>query len=531
MRLKITYVIPAGLMLLSLWFSLIFYWQTSHQAAEIIREQSLDKVKLDITRLQNILYNLLTEEFTDMETAKLNLSVTAMDNDIKKLLLVDEYNEVIISNRYNWRNKKASQVSNYSLAEASKIKNKNSSMLNFSDEKKSLLEGYYPVVLHLENVRGQPIKRRGVLYVEFSLENKLKRANYIALNQSLTIAAVLFAISILSAIILHLFISNRLSLLTSVARKISSGNLEEKSSLSGNDELSELSAAFDDMTDRLKSDIQRRKMAEERLRDVNENLEEIVRQRTSELEEKKHELLESQALAHHANKMVALGEMAGGMAHEINSPLQAITLSTYKLRGEKLSEKLEQRKTIAEDIDSSVYRISNIIESLRKMSRGSTADPFDTVTLKEIVDNVIGITRERYFIKGIQFTTTYHDNCEIVKAECQQTLIGQVVMNLLNNAYDAVKEEDEKWINLDIKTEGDNACFIVSDSGHGIVDEMKEKIFEPMFTTKGIDEGTGLGLSISMQIASKHNGSLKLDSSSKQTRFILTIPLRQEQKK
>lgn len=523
MRLKIVLIIPLVLVLLSTTFSLMFYFVTSEQAAIIIRDQDLLKVKLDVTRLQNILYSLLTEESKAIETARLNISVTAMDNNIKRLLVATEGNKVLIANRYNWEKLQANSVSGYDNKTAKETRLTNKQKLYFADEEKTLIKGYYPIVIKLEDKDGFPVKRRGILYIEYSLKNKLLKAKRVSLNQSITIALTLFALSFVIGWLLHLLVSRRLSKLITVAKGVADGNLGLKSNIKGNDELGELSSVFDQM-------IERRRVAEERIRDINENLEEIVRQRTTELEEKKHELLETQAHAHHANKLTALGEMAGGMAHEINSPLQAITLSTYKLNSEKLSETLEQRKNIAADIDSSVYRISNIIESLRKMSRGSTNDPFDNVTLKEIIDNVMGITRERYFIRGIQLKTTYHNNCEKEEVNCQQTLIGQVIINLLNNAYDAVKDLDEKWINLDIKTENGEAIFIVTDSGEGISPDVKEKIFEPMFTTKNIDEGTGLGLSISMEIARKHHGSLQLDSSFGQTRFILTIPLKYEEK-
>jgi len=517
MRLRIVLIIPLVLVLLSTGFSLMFYFVTNGQAANIIRNQDLLKVKLDITRLQNILYSLLTEDATDLETARLNLSVTAMDNNIKKLLVTAENDVVLIANRYNWENLSANSISGYKNIEAKKIKLSNHQELIFADEEETLLIGYYPVVIKLENVEGFPIKQRGVLYIEYSMENKLLKAKRVALNQSATIGMVLFGVSFVIGLMLHMLVSRRLSKLTLVAKEISKGNLELKSNLRGNDELGALSSAFDEMIDR-------RKIAEKELRHVNENLEEIVEQRSDELEEKKQELLETQAHAHHASKMSALGEMAGGMAHEINSPLQAITLLTYKLKKANLSTSAEQRSEIANRIDETVYRISNIIESLRKMSRGSSSDPFEVAALKDIVDNVIGITKERYFIKGIILKIIYHDNSETVEAECQQTLIGQIIINLLNNAYDAVKELEEKWIKLEIFSDDEKVDFVVTDSGKGISEELREKIFDPMFTTKSIDEGTGLGLSLSLEIARKHNGSLTVDASSINTRFILSIP-------
>jgi len=517
MKFKIALILPLGLFFLSLSFSLLFYWQTLRQASEIIHEQELTKVKLDITRLQNILYNLLTEDHTDIESARLNLSVTAMDNNIKTLLLASETNKIVIANRYNWEGGFASEFSNYQAYIAESIRKSNAPNVFYADESETLLSGYYPVVLKLESVKGLPIKKRGVLYVEYSLVSKLNRAESIAVNQSVFIAAALFGVSVLLALLLHFIISKRLLHLRSVANEVSSGNLKVKSSLGGHDELAELSSAFDEM-------IEKRRDAERELHHVNENLEDIVESRTAELEEKKEELLATQAHAHHANKMAALGEMAGGMAHEINSPLQAILLSTFRLKKDKLSENTENRLEIANNIESRVYDISNIIESLRRMSRGTSSDPYDNVELKDIIDNVVGISKERYVIKGILFETRFHKDCESEHIYCQQTLISQVIVNLVNNAYDAVKNLDDKWITIDVYTDKENVEISVTDSGQGISEIQRVKIFEPMYTTKTIEEGTGLGLSISVDIARQHKGTLKLDTASANTRFVLTIP-------
>lgn len=524
MKFRISFIIPLVLLLLSISFSGVFYWQTNGQASKIVRDQDLLKLKLDITRLQNILYNSLTEEYTDLDRARLNLSVTAMDTNIQTLLLATESEKVLIANRYNWQGMSAADISGYENRVAAIVKQTSSPRVFYADDDRTLLKGYYPVVLHLEDHSNLPIKRRGILYVEYSMASKLRKAQRIAFNQSVTIAAILFGISLVLALLLDFIISKRLSRLTSVAKMISSGNLNAKTNITGRDELGVLSSVFDEMIERLKHDIDRRKRAEKALLHVNENLEDIIDERTAELEEKKKEIMIVQAHAHHASKMSALGEMAGGMAHEINSPLQAITLLTYRLKKDELSKSSEQRNDISNQIDEMVYRISSIIESLRKMSRGSSSGPFETVALKDIIDNVIGITKERYFIKGINLEIIYHDQAESVKTECQQTLIGQVVINLLNNAYDVVKNLDEKWIKLEVFAFDSHIEFVVTDSGKGVDKDLKDKIFEPMFTTKNIDEGTGLGLSISLEIARKHNGSLTLDTASENTRFVLSIP-------
>jgi len=257
-------------------------------------------------------------------------------------------------------------------------------------------------------------------------------------------------------------------------------------------------------------------------------LEERVEQRTEELLQKEMELRDSHARAHHANKLASLGEMASGMAHEINSPLQSILLITNRLKKSATKESGMSLDDDLERIDKSTSQIANIIESLRKMSRDSSDDPFVDIPIQEIFDDVLGITAERYRLQDITFSVNYVDNCEGTTVCCQRLQIGQVIMNLLNNAYDAIQTLNHKWIKLDATISGENIVISVTDSGKGInVDE--NKIFEPMYTTKEIGQGTGLGLSISSEIIRNHNGTLLLDKKSEHTRFVVQLPRKRKE--
>lgn len=524
MKNRITFIIPLALVLLSISSSAFIFWQTNRKESDAIRTTALAQMKLDITRLQNVLYNLVTKDKLDLQSARLNLSVTAMNNDIRSIVLTDEYTKVLVANRYSWEGYYAHKVSDFNRPAAREVQKSKSSIIKFSGKNNELLKGYYPVVIDFESKQSLPVKKIGVLYVKYSLGTKLKQAQRRAINQSLTIAGILILATLFVAYFMHMLISRRLNHLTYVAKHLSSGNLDITAGLKGNDELSELGMAFDEMVARLKRDIGRRKRAEGDLWNLNETLEHRIEQRTQELDVKKQELLDTQAIAHHTNKLAALGEMASGIAHEINSPLQAISLITYKLKRMDASAEENSLKDAAEKIDNIVKTVSNIIESLRRVSRSSSNEPYYSVQIKDIVNNVSGITRERYLIKEIDLKISYHENCENEMISCQQTQIAQVLINLLNNAYDAVLEVKDRWITLEVFDAGDVVKFVITDSGEGISKEEAEKIFEPMYTSKPIGEGTGLGLSISMDIVHQHNGSLILDQDSKHTRFILTIP-------
>ena len=250
-------------------------------------------------------------------------------------------------------------------------------------------------------------------------------------------------------------------------------------------------------------------------------LEQRVKERTQELKAKEKELIDSHTRAHYANKMASLGEMASGMAHEINSPLQSIALTAFRLKrnvdNTEVSESMEK-------VDNAVTQITQIIESLSNVSRDSADDDFVTEPIKNIILDVAGITTERYKTKSIEFDICYHGDSEKSSLSCQRLQISQILINLLNNAFYAASESNDKWIRLDIYDTGETIVISVTDSGAGVPVEIRDRIFEPLYTSKDIGEGTGLGLSISSDIAKKHGGTLELDTQSPDTRFVLCLP-------
>lgn len=119
---------------------------------------------------------------------------------------------------------------------------------------------------------------------------------------------------------------------------------------------------------------------------------------------------------------------------------------------------------------------------------------------------------------------------EGLEVECRPTQISQVILNLLNNAHDAIGSLEEKWVMVSV-TEIENDIEIrVTDSGSGIPEHVRMKIMEPFFTTKPVGKGTGLGLSVSLGILKAHRGSLVVDTESKNTCFVLRFPRLQPMK-
>lgn len=233
-------------------------------------------------------------------------------------------------------------------------------------------------------------------------------------------------------------------------------------------------------------------------------------------------------------KMSALGQMAGGMAHEINTPLSVITMEVEELE-ERLTGLAASNETLRSlaNIRETSERIAGIINSLRLFARdGSSLPPYPT-GVNVLVSETLAFCNERFRVNGVELTVTESREMQDWIVECRRIEISQVLLNLLNNAFDAADTQPsgKRWVHVDVKDLGRDIEFSVTDSGPGVPTYLRDKIMEPFFTTKEIGKGTGLGLSLSKGILRSHNGRLYLDESSKSTRFAFVLPKMQPEMK
>ncbi|MBK7891876.1 MAG: PAS domain S-box protein [Bdellovibrionales bacterium] len=230
-----------------------------------------------------------------------------------------------------------------------------------------------------------------------------------------------------------------------------------------------------------------------------------------------------------SSRMASLGEMASAIAHEINNPLAIISgqidlLRSYVAKGAVPNEKL---MTAMERIDKMALRVAVIIRGLRTFSRDGSEDPIETVSLGALIDDTVALCQARFLNHRVNLVVNIDKDSRATDFECRPTQISQVLVNLLNNAFDAAKDRPERWVKLDAETFGDFVQICVTDSGAGIPPEIQDKVMQPFFTTKSIGEGTGLGLSISLGIVSSHDGKLSIDKTCPNTRFVILLPRRQ----
>ena len=239
------------------------------------------------------------------------------------------------------------------------------------------------------------------------------------------------------------------------------------------------------------------------------------------IEEQRSRLLSSAKLA-------VIGEMAANIAHEINNPLAVIVGYANALINQVSSPDFARRDRAIESatkIEQTAFRISKIIYSLQRLSRSNADEAPETVSLGSIFDDALEMCSNRREALGINLRV--QPTTKALEINCRPIQIAQVMLNLLNNAIDAVKDLPEKWIEIEVEERWSSICITVRDSGLVPSAEIRTRMFDPFFTTKSVSSGSGLGLSVSRSIVASHNGILELDLSSPRTTFRMSLPKRQ----
>ncbi len=223
------------------------------------------------------------------------------------------------------------------------------------------------------------------------------------------------------------------------------------------------------------------------------------------------------------SKLAALGEMAGGIAHEINTPLTVIQGRAHQIRllVEEGAPDPGLLVDFAGKIEATARRIGRIVHGLRAFARQADHDPIEAASAATIVADTLDLCRERFRSHGVALRQAVAD--ESLRLLCRPTQLSQVLLNLLSNAFDAVEGAAEKWVALEVRADGDRVELAVEDSGPGVPAALREQLFQPFFTTKPVGRGTGLGLSIALGIVQDQGGTLVLDERSAHTRFVVSL--------
>ena len=225
------------------------------------------------------------------------------------------------------------------------------------------------------------------------------------------------------------------------------------------------------------------------------------------------------------DRLVSLGKLASGIAHELRNPLAGIKTTAQAL-GEELSEE-DSRREYLHRITKEIDRLNDLLRTFFSFAKPQNLN-LAQCHIKEIINEIIPFLIKEIADKGIRFLETYHP--ELPKIKVDKTQMHQVFLNLFLNAIQAMPHGGELKIEVSpviaTSLEGEKQKLIkvvISDTGKGIPPSIVQKIFDPFFTTK--PRGIGLGLSITYQIIKKHGGTIKVESQwEKGTSFIINLP-------
>jgi histidine kinase len=244
--------------------------------------------------------------------------------------------------------------------------------------------------------------------------------------------------------------------------------------------------------------------------------------------------LEAEQQLIQASKMATLGEMATGVAHELNQPLSVIkTASSFLVKKIETQQPVEESilGTMLEKIDSNVDRATKIINHMRQFARKSDLE-MEKIDVHAVLENAFEIFSQQLKVRGIEIKRNFARDLPKISADPDR--LEQVFINLLLNARDAIEERwaghppesgMEKSIRLTTHHDGHQVTIEVCDTGVGIPTHILDKIFEPFFTTKEVGKGTGLGLSISYGIIKDCGGQITAGPDREQgTCFRITFP-------
>ncbi len=255
------------------------------------------------------------------------------------------------------------------------------------------------------------------------------------------------------------------------------------------------------------------------------SLEQQVADRTAALMVAERDLVQ-------ADRLSALGEMAAGIAHEINNPLAVIVgkcqVAAMRFKKDQAGVSNEIYAKDLSKISEMAAKIAKIVRGLKTFSRDGSADPFESASIKSILEEALALANDKIKEKEVRLIV---DTIMDEKIDCRATQIGQIFFNLIGSAVDAIEKLENKWIRVSAEKKGSDSVLIsITDSGGGIPPEIREKIMQPFFTTKPVGKGTGLGLSISTGIVKEHGGKFWIDEECANTRFLIELPIKQKAK-
>lgn len=225
----------------------------------------------------------------------------------------------------------------------------------------------------------------------------------------------------------------------------------------------------------------------------------------------------------HTSKVNGLSEIGAQLSHEINNPITiisgAVRLVKKSIQGLQLDPDPSGH---LDKIQNSVDRITRIVKLMRSVGRDASADPFEKVLLADVFEDVRILTYARLNALAVEFKISIHPYS--LDADMRRVQMTQILQVLVENSLEAIKGQKEKWIQIEALEDDGDLIISVTDAGLGIPADVRTKLFTPFFSTKNQGRGSDFGLAQAKKSITDHGGKIWYDSSSQNTRFVLTIP-------
>lgn len=265
-------------------------------------------------------------------------------------------------------------------------------------------------------------------------------------------------------------------------------------------------------------DITKRKAIEDRLHKHEEQLEELVAERTRELREAQREKERVLDQLIQAEKMTAVGTLVSGIGHEINNPLYVVLAAAEALTDE---QDLAQCRTYGHEILKQAKNIAETVKNLSRYAQPGSRHDLQRVDINAAVAGAVRLARRALRGDRVEIKITTSPAPEIL-AKSEE--IQQVLFNIIRNAIQAIAGEGR--IEIHTAQEADWVSVRIQDNGKGIPNEHLKRVFDPFFTTKGPDEGEGLGLYIVRQIVTRYQGTIDVENTTGGgARFSIRFPI------
>jgi signal transduction histidine kinase len=295
------------------------------------------------------------------------------------------------------------------------------------------------------------------------------------------------------------YISAPIKRLAEITRKISGGDITLRAPLKEQDETYSLAVSFNTMLDNLQQTQQ----------SLKESLE--------LLNEKQAQLVESE-------KRASMGFLVAGVAHEINNPLNNISLRAEIVKEEIKELSNERLSNYVQDIVIQTQRAHDIVDNLLDFARARKSADMEKQDIVRVVKDSLNLVANQLRISNIKLIREIPDRIFYVNGN--RSKLEQILISIITNAIQAMKDAGMLTVSVEPDNENKRILIQISDTGKGIPETDLKNIFEPFFTTKPPGEGTGLGLAVSHTLVAEHNGEFDVESRvGEGTAFTIKLPL------